>query len=503
MSSTPSLVGRAFLAVGLMIGFYILAVVIAGALLYIPYAGWTYAGKLHANLIFFCVVGAGTIFWAILPRPDRFIPPGPALHPKDHPKLFEVLAGIATATQQDMPSEVYLTAEVNAWVMDRGGMMGFGSRRVMGLGLSLLQVLSVSQLRAVVAHEFGHFHGGDTKLGPWIYKTRAAIGRTLEGLAECSSLLQKPFLWYGKAFLRMTHAVSRRQEFTADTLAACIVGSRPLIEGLKLTYGAAYAFDAYWLNEVAPVLKYGFHPPLAEGFRRYLASPRIAAAISTSLDRELAEGETNSYDTHPPLRARIAALEPQSDRETPEPDLPAVSLLGEIPRLETQLINTISAEPAAQTSQLVAWDDVGEKIWAPTWEAYAGEYSKVLSGITPRTLPQLARNLDSFSQRLRESDGADLAAEERRKQASATLGVALAVALSRNGWELHVFPGEDAVCERNGTLMKPFDMVPKLASGELTAEAWQDFSGVAGIADLDLGGETIMPQEASSDQRAL
>ena len=88
-----------------------------------------------------------------------------------------------------MPSEVYLTAEVNAWVMDRGGMMGFGSRRVMGLGLSLLQVLSVSQLRAVVAHEFGHFHGGDTKLGPWIYKTRAAIGRTLEGLAECSSLL--------------------------------------------------------------------------------------------------------------------------------------------------------------------------------------------------------------------------------------------------------------------------------------------------------------------------
>ena len=184
MSSSPSLAGRVVLAVGLMLGFYILAVAIAGALLYIPYAEWTYAGKLHVKLVFFCILGAGTIFWAILPRPDRFVPPGPALHPKDHPKLFEVLAGIATATQQDMPSEVYLTAEVNAWVMDRGGMMGFGSRRVMGLGLSLLQVLSVSQLRAVVAHEFGHFHGGDTKLGPWIYKTRAAIGRTLEGLAR-------------------------------------------------------------------------------------------------------------------------------------------------------------------------------------------------------------------------------------------------------------------------------------------------------------------------------
>ena len=358
-------------------------------------------------------------------------------------------------------------------------------------------MLSVSQLRAVLAHEFGHFHGGDTKLGPWIYKTRAAIGRTLEGLAQCSSLLQKPFLWYGKAFLRMTHAVSRRQEFTADTLAARLVGSRPLIDGLKLTYGAAYAFDAYWLNEVAPVLRYGFHPPLAEGFRQYLASPRIAEALSTNLDRELAEGETNPYDTHPPIRARIAALQDRADHETPEHDPPAISLLEEIAGLEARLIKAISTEPSAQASQLVAWDDVGGKIWAPTWEAYAGEYAKVLSGITPRTLPQLARNLDPFSERLRESDGADLAAEERRKHASATLGGALAVALSRNGWELHVSPGEDAVCKRNGTLIKPFDIVPKLASGEITAKAWQDFSVGAGIADLELGEETTIPLEAS------
>ena len=317
MSASPSLAGRIGLAIGLMIGFYMLAIVMAGTLLYIPYAAWMYAGKLHANLVFFCALGAGTILWAILPRRDQFVPPGPRLHPEDHPKLFEVLAGIAKATQQEMPSEVYLTAEVNACVLDRGGIMGFGNRRVMGLGLSLLQVLSVSQLRAVLAHEFGHFHSGDTKLGPWIYSTRAAIGRTLAALAECSSLLQKPFLWYGKSFLRITHTISRGQEFTADALAAHTVGTRSLIEGLKLTYGAANAFESYWFDEVAPMLRYGFHPPLAEGFRRYLASPRIAAAISTGLDRELAEGETNLYDTHPPLRARIAALEPQSDVETP------------------------------------------------------------------------------------------------------------------------------------------------------------------------------------------
>jgi heat shock protein HtpX len=453
MSSSASLAGRVVLAVGLMLGFYILAAAMAGALLYIPYAEWTYAGKLHLKLALFCALGAGTILWAILPLPDRFVPPGPSLNPEEHPKLFQTLTGVAKATQQDMPSEVYLTAEVNAWVMDRGGIMGFGSRRVMGLGLPLLEVLSVSQLRAVLAHEFGHFHGGDTKLAPWIYKTRAAIGRTLEGLAQHSSLLQKLFLWYGKAFLRMTHAVSRRQEFTADALAARLVGCRSLIEGLKRIYGAALAFDAYWLNEVAPVLRHSCHPPLAEGFGRYLAAPRVAKAVAASLDRELAGGETDPYDTHPPLRARIAAVENWSDRETPEHDPPAISLLGEVAELETRLIKALSTEPSAQASQLVPWNDVGWRIWIPTWQTYAGEHAKALSGITPRSLPHIARNLDLFSRRLRGADSEDLTAEERREQGSATLGIALAVALSRNGWELDVPPGEDVVCKRYGRLI--------------------------------------------------
>jgi hypothetical protein len=108
--------------------------------------------------------------------------------------------------------------------VNRGGKWGFGSRRLLGIGLPVLQVLSVSQFRAVLAQEFGHFHDGDTKFGPWIYRTRAEIGRTLDRLAWYTSLLQEPFLWYGKAFLHMT-----------DALAACIVGSHPLIEALKMT----------------------------------------------------------------------------------------------------------------------------------------------------------------------------------------------------------------------------------------------------------------------------
>jgi hypothetical protein len=50
---------------------------LAGVLLYLPYAEVVYADRLHLTLAAFCVIGALIIVGAILPRRDRFEPPGP------------------------------------------------------------------------------------------------------------------------------------------------------------------------------------------------------------------------------------------------------------------------------------------------------------------------------------------------------------------------------------------------------------------------------------------
>lgn len=199
MSTRPSLAGRAVLALVLMFGFYVLAISMAALLLYIPYAEWAFAGRLHIRLAIFCVVGAGVILWSMLPRIDRFDAPGPLLTASEHPKLFTTIRDIAKSTGQTMPAEVYAVPEVNAWVAQRGGIMGFGSRRVMGLGLPLLQTVTVDQFRAILVHEFGHYFGSDTKLGPWVHKTRSALFRTYYALAEHSPIMHKPFEWYAIA----------------------------------------------------------------------------------------------------------------------------------------------------------------------------------------------------------------------------------------------------------------------------------------------------------------
>src|SRR5262245_20582006 len=49
--------------------------------------------------------------------------------------------------EQTVPTDVYLLNEANPWVAQRGGLMGIGSRRVMGVGLPLFQALSVTEWR--------------------------------------------------------------------------------------------------------------------------------------------------------------------------------------------------------------------------------------------------------------------------------------------------------------------------------------------------------------------
>ena len=78
MKQTAWLVQRAVLAVVLMVSFYALALGIAGALLWIPYEAYANDVRLPVKLALVCVALAGTIVWAVLPRIDRFVPPGPA-----------------------------------------------------------------------------------------------------------------------------------------------------------------------------------------------------------------------------------------------------------------------------------------------------------------------------------------------------------------------------------------------------------------------------------------
>ena len=487
MTSTTSIFARALLAVILMIGFYLLAIAIAAGLLYVPYAEVVYAHRITPKLFLICILAALAILWSILPRFDKFPPPGPKLTREKHPRLFGELETVAGATGQAMPAEVYLVPDVNAWVAQRGGLMGFGSRRVMGLGLPLMRTLTCSQFRAVLAHEFGHYHSGDTRVGPWIYKTRNAISRTLGSLGR-GSWVQFPFLWYGKMFLRVTHAVSRRQEFTADALAARCIGAKPLADGLRAVHGMAPAFDAYWRNECAPVLQAGFRPPLADGFGQFIQAGHIAEAINKHVDEELKNGKANPYDTHPPLKDRIAAVEKFPAGEIPTNDPPALSLLENVPSLESELLVTIAGPETARKLKPVLWSDVGAQVYQSQWKKLVESNADALKGVTPESLPGLAADLKEFGLRLVDFASMRPPADKAPGLAAAVTGAALAILLLNSGATAETRPGKALTITLGGTAIEPFAVLAELASGKLTAEAWAQQCAQLGITGKEVAG---------------
>lgn len=501
MRPSGSLAARAILAVVLMVGFYFLAVAFASGLLYIPYAEVVYAHRLHPKLALGCVIGGLAILWSVLPRFDKFEAPGPQLTGQQHPRLFGEIESVAKSVGQQMPAEVFAVADINAWVAQRGGVMGFGSRRVMGLGLPLLRVLTRSQFRAVLAHEFGHYHGGDTKLGPWVYKTRGAIGRTLEALAGTDgkgSLLQLPFLWYGKIFLRITHAVSRRQEFVADELAARAIGSKPLIEGLRTVHGVAPAFASYWSSECAPVLNAGFRPPLVEGFNTFVQSGRIAELIRQELDEELKSAKVDPYDTHPPLKERIAAVEhlPAGDANGTEPA--AITLLEEVTAVETQLLATMAGDEAAGKLTPIAWGEVCAKVYLPQWTNLVTMNARNLSGITPGSLPTLAADLETLGTRFVHVTGEKVERENAEGLGGAVIGAALALLLISQGGEPDATPGKPISVRLGSTEIEPFAVLQSLNSKETSAETWSKRCIDLGITATDLG-TVIKPKQKESE----
>lgn len=485
MGDSRSVAGRAALAVGLMIGFYGLALSLAGFLAWLPWAEWHYADRIHPKLAFFCLGGAYIILQSIVPKPDKFEAPGPRLIEGKQRRLFTELRGIARSTAQEMPAEVYLVGDVNAWVSQRGGFMGFGSRRVMGLGLPLLQVLTVSQLRAVLAHEFGHYHGGDVKVGPWIYKTRQALVRTLQGLAGHSGILSKPFEWYAALFFRVTHAVSRHQELLADALAARVAGASALAGGLRAVHAAALAYGGYWAQEVSPVLSAGFLPPLALGFGRLLDQPKIAEQLRQAVDEEARSGKSDPFDTHPSLQERIAALRGAPQRPVAGEDPAAITLVDGLADVEKQLLASLADREKVRQLKPVTWDEVGPKVLVPRWEAFVREHSFALAGVTPASLATLDWTAvgRKVAQSMKRADAEPLPV------ADYAVGAGLAVALSRKGFAVEAPPGAPvSLVEGDGAgRVSPFSLRETLASDPAGAAAWRDLCVRIGIADADLG----------------
>jgi hypothetical protein len=335
----------------------------------------------------------------------------------------------------------------------------------------------------VVAHEFGHYRG-HTQLAPWIYKTREAIGRTLAHLSGHSALLSWPFMQYAEIFMMITQAISRQQELEADALAAHTAGAGAFIAGLRGVHGASIAYK-YYARETTPMYADGL-APLPEpddNFMQFMRLPRITDVIRQGIQYELTNPTLDPYDSHPPLAARIAALQrmPQGNDTSHEPL--AASLLDAAASGGAAV--SASAPEAAPLPGALPWEDAGAASEQFRWEDEVRRNVHILRNWTIGTLPDLVPSIARVGGRLETRWVPD---EATARSGRDLLAGALGLALLREGWASEASANGTVVVRKGDTVIDPVKEIAQLADGSMDAASWRAKSTGMGIASLSLDG---------------
>lgn len=328
---------RALFSVLMLVGFFVLVLVeflaaVAFAVWLVTVGPAAVAVKVTAPLFIAIVGGVGWALWQAIRFKNEPMP-GVVVTPDQAPQLWAEVRRLAEGVGTRAPDELRIVPEVNAAVSEHTKLLGLlPGRRYLYLGLPVLQALNVDQLRAVLAHELGHYSEAHLRLGAVAYRGRIAMEGAIGRIGKWN-VAGWPIRLYARAYLLVDNAVSRRQELEADAASVRLAGRQAAVAALTEIAVVDMAYTFYLNRYVGPGAELGLLPDnVFAGFGELLAAREEEIA---GLRGDAARRETGSrWDTHPPLAVRIAAINalpegmPSNDRRRATdliPDLPTMS----------------------------------------------------------------------------------------------------------------------------------------------------------------------------------
>jgi Zn-dependent protease with chaperone function len=176
----------------------------------------------------------------------------------DQPDLFAFIRQICAETGAPFPHKVYLTPDVNAAVFYQSSFLSLflPTPKNLLIGLGLVNVLNLSEFKAVLAHEFGHFSQKSMKLGSYVYVANKVMADIIYGRDFMDDILNVAksldiriavvvwifmgILWLFRKVLELVFkainifslSLSRQMEFNADRIGVSVAGSDAMVHAL-------------------------------------------------------------------------------------------------------------------------------------------------------------------------------------------------------------------------------------------------------------------------------
>ncbi|UYQ91161.1 M48 family metallopeptidase [Chitinophaga horti] len=336
----------------------------------------------------------------------------------EQPRLFDFIRQVATETNTPFPKKIFLSADVNACVFYNSSFwsMMLPVRKNLEIGLGLVNATNISEFKAVMAHEFGHFSQRSMKLGSFTYNVNRVIYNMLNENSSYTSFLQNWASIHGilALFAQMTAGIatgiqqvlrgmygfinksysglSQEMEFHADTIAASVAGGNNVISGLSRIevaqgcyntilqrageqFNQKKAFKNIFTNHltVFRAMANEHTLPVKQGI------PEVSFAFIDSFSKSRINFK-DQWASHPPLAERKASLDKVGIYATPD-ETPAWAIFDHVEMWQEKFTKVIYRDVSLDDTETL--DDRQfeaqyhgdiEKYKLPA--AYKGFYSK-------------------------------------------------------------------------------------------------------------------------------
>lgn len=338
----------------------LLVVAAGGGVIY----GFVALGRIPIKLTALIVIGMLFTIWVMLKslfvRP-KDVDPGERLTEQQAPGLFAMLREVADKVGTRAVDAVYLVPDATVAVMERGSFLRRlrgQSQRCLILGLGVLEGMTQAQLKAILAHEYGHFSNKDTAGGDVALHVRTTILASARGMAAGGAAAWYNPAWlflnsFHRIYLRVSQGASRLQEVLADRWAAVSYGARAFAEGLRHVIRRSVEFDMLANREVERAVAEA--RPVRNLYELSPAtSPKPEPEVDANTDLDIQQQiETafaeamqeagSAYDSHPPAQQRIAWVERLAGTpHTVDDGAMAWELLGESAELKEQMTRVVN-----------------------------------------------------------------------------------------------------------------------------------------------------------------
>lgn len=262
------------------------------------------------------------------------------------PELFRVLDEVAERCEVARPERVLLTPDTMLGVSEsRSGLFGlFGRRtRTLRLGLAVLPVINVDELKSILAHEFAHFSHQDTYYGRFLFQVNQSLALSLAHMSAAAGWLNyvNPFYWAFWLYLRsyglLAAGFMRTREYQADRMAARLYGRTLFSTALTRVVVESPLFERVIPRNIVYELSQGRRfENLYDEYRKMRDSADLKEYQAKVFEREVRQ-PAGWFDSHPSLSDRIAAISGFPEARDRADATPATHLIAELPELEVAL----------------------------------------------------------------------------------------------------------------------------------------------------------------------